>query len=46
MIDKGKYSSHGTLMRKMPGMGLAKWHKPMLAVINPLGSTVPREKYY
>jgi len=25
MIDKGKYASHGAMVRKLPNYGLAKW---------------------
>ena len=44
MIDKGKYASHGAIVRKLPNYGLAKWQKTKLAVINPLPSTIPRQK--
>jgi len=42
MIDKGKYSSHGAMIKKLPNFGLAKFDKTKLAVINPIPSTVPR----
>lgn len=44
MIDKGKYASHGAMVKKLPNYGLAKWQKTKLAVINPLPSTIPRQK--
>ena len=42
MIDKGKYSSHGAMIKKLPNDGLAKWDKTKLSAINPLPNTVPR----
>jgi hypothetical protein len=44
MIDKGKYSSHGTVLKKLPNVGLAKWQKSNLAVIHPISSIEPRQK--
>jgi hypothetical protein len=45
MMDKGKYSSHGAMIKKLPANGMAKWQKAKLSVINPLPSTVPRYKF-
>ncbi len=49
MIDKSKYSSHGTFIKKMADSGLSKWNKTKLgkylinlAIINPIPSTKTR----
>jgi len=42
MIDKGKYSSHGSMIKKLPNYGISKLEKKKLAVINPLPNTIPR----
>ncbi len=44
MIDKGKYASHGVYIKKMSEDHLGRWAKPKNAVINPVPSTMPREK--
>lgn len=44
MIDKGKYASHGVYIKKISESHLGRWAKPKSAIINPMPSTVPREK--